>query len=198
MNLGNLETYFVLHAPMSMIWLGLEVLKLYTRTGDEGETFCMRVKGKVKKYDLIIEFMGTLDEANSALGLASGFAEGNYKEEILNIQRTIFNIGFEIAGSAKLNGSEIADIEKKIDMLTDNISLSGFILPGGCPLCGALHLARSVLRRSERLFWKLVDTGGLPRDDRVLYIGKLLNRLSDLLFALALRVSIDRHTVEYV
>ena len=179
-------------------WLGLEVLKLYTRTGDEGETFCMRIKGKVKKYDAIIEFMGTLDEANSALGLASGFAEDKYKEEIVNIQRIIFNIGFEIAGSTRLNGSEIVDIEKKIDMLMENISLSGFILPGGCPLCGALHLARSILRRSERLFWKLIDTERLPRDDRMLYIGKLLNRLSDLLFALALRISIDKHAVEYV
>lgn len=163
-------------------------MKIYTKTGDKGQTSLVGGK-RVSKADLRIEAYGTLDELNSWIGLIADVSEPVVCEKLRNIQNTLFNVGALLANNPEKPidlGFEIAenDIvkqEKWIDEMVAEIApLKQFILPGGHPNISYCHIARTVCRRAERLCVALSEQS--PVNDLLI---KYLNRLSDLLFTLA-------------
>lgn len=167
-------------------------MKIYTRTGDRGETGLFG-GGRVPKAHLRVEAYGTVDELNAVLGLCvEGVQDGGIREKLARVQQDLFNLGASLAtpgaedGTARpalppLPGGRVEEMEAWIDGATGEVpQLRAFILPGGTRGAGLLHLARTVCRRAERAVVRLdqeesTHPGVLP----------YLNRLSDLLFALA-------------
>jgi cob(I)alamin adenosyltransferase len=167
--------------------------KIYTRTGDTGETSLLG-GGRVRKDEQRIETIGEIDEVNAALGVvrmevARGGAECLGVDELLSrIQHLLFDIGAELAmpPGGKREAGAIADahvteLEAEIDRYDAQLApLRAFILPGGSPAAAQLHLARCVCRRAER---RLVELAAAePVRGELL---RFVNRLSDLLFVLA-------------
>jgi cob(I)alamin adenosyltransferase len=168
-------------------------MKIYTTTGDQGETSLFGGK-RVPKDALRIEAYGTVDELNSSLGVARSLKPAKELDEILEIlQNDLFVLGADLATPVeKQNGiverirqEHITRIEKIIDSVEARLTpLSSFILPCGSQVAAQLHLARTICRRAERCVVKL------SREERteshcVMY----LNRISDLLFVLARRAN---------
>lgn len=166
-------------------------MKIYTKTGDKGETSLFGGE-RVLKDDLRIKAYGTTDELNAALGLAiSEIKNGELIPVIKSLQNDLFTLGSDLATpSGKGNkGFLITRIDEKhylrLEKLIDDFDsqlpvLKNFILPGGSKGAGYLHLARTICRRAERevvSLSKIVDIGS--------NITVYLNRLSDLLFVLA-------------
>ncbi|MCE4607105.1 MAG: cob(I)yrinic acid a,c-diamide adenosyltransferase [Desulfurococcales archaeon] len=163
--------------------------RLYTRTGDEGTTFCFFLNKRVPKDHPLMEFLGTLDEANSHIGLARSLLPQLRELDELNtvltsIQRLMFRIGFLPSKPESLSEDDITWIEELIDKYYGEAPLKSFILPGGHMAASQLHIARTVVRRAERRLVSLVNEGLYPK-----LALKAINRLSDLLFALALYVN---------
>ncbi|AEB94740.1 MULTISPECIES: cob(I)yrinic acid a,c-diamide adenosyltransferase [Metallosphaera] len=158
--------------------------KWYTGKGDAGTTNLPSV-GKVWKDDSVIEALGNLDELNSVLGVITSLYPP-IKEEIQNLQRDIFEISSEIAGfEMGFSREKIERLEEKIEIYGSQLeTLKNFVLPGGHEASSFLHLARSICRRTERSVVSLLKLN-LARDVHVTY----LNRLSSLLFVLALYVN---------
>ena len=172
-------------------------MKIYTRTGDDGETSLLGGR-RVRKDDLRIEAIGSVDELNASLGLVrvelgrSGIAPDGLDAEIGEMQHRLFDLGAELAaGAARAAGggvpdaTDIAQLEAMIDRYEAQLEpLRAFILPGGTPAASQLHLARCVCRRSER---RLVHLAAVEkvRGELLQYV----NRLSDLLFVLARAVN---------
>lgn len=162
-------------------------MRVYTRTGDGGETG-LRGGARVSKTDLRVVVCGELDELNAALGLAAALTDDAVLlSAVRKSQSRVFDVGADVASlgtnaeSLRLEQTWIEDIEATIDHLEANLlPLNTFILPGGCPAAAALHLARAVCRRAERSLVDLAEhsPAALP------YVA-LLNRMSDLLFVLA-------------
>ena len=161
-------------------------MPIYTKTGDHGETGLFGNQ-RVPKDDLRIEAYGTVDELNSQLGVVR--AEGvpaDLDRRLAEIQCALFEIGADLAtpgGKASLTRVEpgIGQLERWIDETMDALpELRTFILPAGCREATALHVARTVCRRAERTFWAVKRRDAVPE-----LLGIYLNRLSDLLFALA-------------
>ena len=165
--------------------------KIYTRTGDEGTT-ALSTGARVAKSDLRIAAYGTVDETNACIGLAricTAEAEHETVDSVLaRIQNDLFDLGADL--STPEDGSEtpalriveaqVKRLEAEIDALNEGLApLRSFVLPGGSPAAAALHLARTVCRRAERLMVELSageeETVGEPAL-------KYINRLSDLLF----------------
>lgn len=168
-------------------------MKIYTRKGDEGTTGLL-YGGRVPKDDDRTEVYGTLDETVSALGIARGAGLVPRVEEIVvRIQREMFVCGAQLAtaaenqtkleeGVSKVTPSMTEQAESDIDSLTEEQPLPAeFVLPGETLGAAGLDLARSIVRRAERLTVKMNRSGLVP-DPEVL---KYLNRISDLLFVLA-------------
>lgn len=163
---------------------------VYTRGGDKGETGLFG-GNRTPKDDIRVEAYGTMDEANSAIGLAYSLSEDNDIREILHhLQERIFVLGAELAsdekGKAMLkDGISQADIDFMEEKLDYYLSVIGpqksFIVPGKNPVSSALHLARTVVRRGER---RIVEYTHKDPDVRPELV-KFANRLSDLLFVLA-------------
>ncbi|MCB9667970.1 MAG: cob(I)yrinic acid a,c-diamide adenosyltransferase [Alphaproteobacteria bacterium] len=168
----------------------MRITKVYTRTGDKGDT--RLVGGRPQRKDAArIEAYGTVDELNSVLGLARTFNDDPHLEAILQqVQNDLFNVGTELAtlaedrweGMYRLGEADVTRLEHWIDGLNEDLEpLKEFILPGGGPVGGFLHQARTVCRRAERRTVTLLDqepsTGTAPLT--------YLNRLSDLLFVMA-------------
>ncbi|MCH8200388.1 MAG: cob(I)yrinic acid a,c-diamide adenosyltransferase [Chloroflexi bacterium] len=164
---------------------------LYTRTGDDGTTALFGGR-RVSKDDPRVEAYGAVDELNSVIGVAvSAMRRRRLISALQGIQNELFNVGSELA-SAGAKRADVAalftDAEQKIaalEALTDEYdgklpALRTFILPGGSQAGALLHLCRTVCRRAERS----VVTLGRKEEVRPA-IGAYLNRLSDLLFALA-------------
>ncbi len=163
-------------------------MKIYTRTGDGGNTGLFGGP-RVPKDDQRIEAYGTVDELNAALGLArAADVSAEISVQLEQIQRELFSVGAELATPDPnkhdlriIDGSHVARLEQWIDAHEDQLApLNNFILPGGSEAACRLHLARSICRRAERrvvTFARDVDVS----DDLLIY----LNRLSDLLFVLA-------------
>ncbi|MCE4625262.1 MAG: cob(I)yrinic acid a,c-diamide adenosyltransferase [Desulfurococcales archaeon] len=176
--------------------------RLYTRTGDKGETFCLAAGGRVPKSSVLIELVGALDEAATALGAAWAFCEEVCDEEIRDFleeaQRIIFNVGFSLSGKKTLKGDEVRRLEALSDKFMEGIELKGFVLPGSTKESSMIHLARVAVRRAERRFFSALDSGALEKDDNTAYLGQVLNRLSDTLFAAALKVEAERGKIRYV
>ena len=174
------------------------VVKIYTRTGDGGET-ALFGGGRVPKDHLRVAAYGDVDELNSALGAAMACVPGEFEAPLLeSIQRDLFSIGGQLASpnpdkvakalaKAEIPESRVRDLESAIDRAeTELAPLGAFVLPGGTPKAAALHVARTVCRRAER------SVVALERSENVSpLILTYLNRLSDLLFTLA-RLANDR------
>ena len=169
-------------------------MRLYTKTGDDGTTGLFGGV-RVNKDSERVEAYGTVDELNAVLGLvrASG-APAEIDELLEAIQNDLFAVGAEIACAPgkevrlacdPVGDGRIAALEQAIDRADSALpALKNFVLPGGSPSAAALHHARTVCRRAERLLVRTGRSGSL-RNELVIY----LNRLSDLLFALARRAN---------
>jgi cob(I)alamin adenosyltransferase len=176
---------------LSQSYLG--VVKIYTRTGDAGETSLMGA-GRVSKDHLRVMAYGDVDEANAVIGLARTTEPHAFAEDVLSaIQRDLFAIGGTLATpepervaaaqreKVAVAPDRIAALERAIDDADAELApLTAFVLPGGTPKAAALHAARTVCRRAERTAVHLSHTEHVP-DEVLVY----LNRLSDLLFTLA-------------
>ncbi len=161
--------------------------RIYTRTGDDGSTYCMALRGRVSKSHPLIELMGTLDEANSALGLAAALAQDSGVKEFLEeLQRILFRVGFNISGTGELEDSIVSWLEAKTDEFLEDFEFKGFILPGGSPSAATIHLARSIVRRAERRLVRVVEEGIIGKERASLAL-RILNRASDALFAAAVK-----------
>ena len=151
-------------------------MPLYTRTGDDGTTG-LSGGGRTEKDSVRIHAVGDVDELNAVLGMVGD-------ENLQPLQSLLFELGAELASpnsDIRITQSDISSIEKWIDEVdTDNDPITSFILPGGCELASRLHLARTVCRRAERSTLTLFRAGGCSQETII-----LLNRTSDLLFALA-------------
>jgi cob(I)alamin adenosyltransferase len=159
--------------------------RIYTRTGDDGTT-ALGSGERRPKYDLRIEAYGTVDETNSTIGLARVHtaADARLDAMLARIQNDLFDLGADLClpGSARLRIAEtqVTRLEQEIDDLNKDLQpLQSFVLPGGTPEAAALHLARTVCRRAERLMCALVDRSGEEISPAAL---KYVNRLSDFLF----------------
>lgn len=167
-------------------------LKIYTKTGDTGQT-ALFGGGRVEKDHPRVEAYGDVDELNACLGMARSVELMPRIDEVLvPIQRDLFSIGALLATpdrdkmreqlqKARIDEARIAELERAIDDCERELDpLKSFILPGGTPKSAALHVARTVCRRAERRVVALNREVQLP-ELAVIY----LNRLSDLLFMLA-------------
>jgi cob(I)alamin adenosyltransferase len=167
--------------------------RIYTKTGDDGSTGLAR-GGRRRKHDPRVAAFGSVDEANAFIGLARLQPLPSGVDAILaRIQNDLFDLGADLAtpeGDATKKGedlritpSQVERLEADIDRLNAELSpLRSFVLPGGTPAAAALHVARTVCRRAERLVVTLADTPGETISRPALIY---LNRLSDLLFVLA-------------
>ena len=166
-------------------------MKLYTRSGDDGTTGLIG-GGRVFKDDLRVAAYGSIDEANAAIGAAVAACHDALTAAMLReIQSELFVLGAELATppgqnvQRPLGVAPVARLEKWIDEASDEVPpLQNFILPGGTPVAAALHVARTVCRRAERAVVSLSRKQRVS-PGAVIY----LNRLSDLLFALARRAN---------
>ena len=167
-------------------------MKIYTKTGDEGETGLFG-GGRVGKDHVRVAAYGDVDELNSVLGLVRATAPEDFHADLLeSIQRDLFSIGGQLATpdrakvaaaleKAAFSAERVAVLERAIDdAIRELPPLRAFVLPGGTPKAAALHLARTTCRRAER------GVVHLAREQAIqpLFIA-YLNRLSDLLFTLA-------------
>jgi cob(I)alamin adenosyltransferase len=182
----------------------VRINKIYTRTGDDGTTGLGNGERRLKS-DLRVEAFGTVDEANCCIGLARIHTSTEHPEldAILSrIQNDLFDLGADLATPddgeplgyepLRIIASQTARIEADIDRLVEKQpSLKSFILPGGSPAAAALHLARTVARRAERLMVALGQVAGEHVNPEGI---KYINRVSDLLFAAARAVNDDGKT----
>ncbi len=175
--------------------------RIYTRGGDKGETSLGRGE-RVAKHDPRVEAYGTVDEANSVLGLARAAIERTVKDDTLRgpvdemlkrIQNDLFDLGADLctiegkAGEQALRivPSQTERLEREIDAMNGELSpLTSFILPGGSEAAAWLHLARTVARRAERDMTALATRQSVSPEAI-----KYINRLSDHLFVLARKLN---------
>jgi cob(I)alamin adenosyltransferase len=164
-------------------------VKIYTRTGDKGETSLFGGR-RVPKNSLRIEAFGTVDELNSALGVCRALKPRREIGKILEqIQRDLFSLGADLATPDKtrttrfpqIGAADVSRLERHIDAVESKLApLRKFILPGGSGPAAMIHFARTICRRAERGVVEL-SASERPGPFPVIY----LNRLSDLLFVLA-------------
>ncbi len=164
-------------------------MKIYTKTGDRGDTSLFGGQ-RVPKDALRIEAYGTVDELNSALGLARAENTDAQIDRILEgIQNELFELGADLATPQsvekgkvrRMESKDVQGMEKNIDDLQGRLKpLRSFILPGGSPVAARIHFARTICRRAERAAVRLSRNEDIG-DTVIIY----LNRLSDLLFVLA-------------
>lgn len=177
------------------------MLKIYTRTGDKGQT-SLYDQTRVNKDDIRVESYGTIDELNAALGMAKQFVQAPHlKSEIERVQRLLFNVAGELAtidGSKfpeRISEAEVEILEKGIDAFLDTLGRDQpfrFVLPGSNPASGALHVARTVCRRAER---RIITLSGEAEVSSVLM--KFVNRLADYIYMLARVVEENPSFVEF-
>lgn len=167
-------------------------MKIYTRTGDRGDTSLFGA-GRVPKDDPRVAAYGDVDELNSVLGVVRAAEPNDFFDSLLQtIQRDLFSIGGQLAApdpgavakalvKANLSTDRVSEFERVIDESDAELPpLRAFVLPAGGSKAAALHLARTVCRRAERSVVHLARESQIP-DLFIVY----LNRLSDLLFTLA-------------
>lgn len=168
--------------------------KIYTRTGDDGTTG-LAGGDRVLKTDLRVEAYGTVDEANSFIGMArlSTASLPELDACLAAIQNALFDLGADLASPGtpeelgyeplRVTQKQVDDLEHAIDALNARLQpLKSFVLPGGSPAAAALHVARTVARRAERVMVAL--NAGEPEGINPAAI-RYINRLSDLLFVAA-------------
>lgn len=166
--------------------------KIYTKTGDNGTTALGSGERRMK-YDLRVSAYGTVDEANSCIGIARlglGETMPELDAALSRIQNDLFDLGADLATPdtgedlgyepLRIIESQVLRIEKDIDHFNKDLaSLRSFILPGGTPAAAHLHLARTVARRAERLIVELAEQAGEHVNPETI---RYMNRVSDFLF----------------
>lgn len=169
-------------------------VKIYTRTGDAGQTGLYGGE-RVSKASRRVEAYGTVDEANSAVGLARALlADPEVDAVLASVQNALFDVGADLATPqdspyarkvSRIDAGDVSALEALIDRFeAGNAPLSSFVHPGGAPAAAALHVARAVARRAER------ETLRLEADEPSNHeVARYLNRLSDFLFVLARAVN---------
>lgn len=167
--------------------------KIYTRSGDKGDTG-LTDGSRRAKHDLRVETYGTVDEANSAIGIARLHTSGEHEKMLARIQHDLFDLGADFstpmpeAGEDKalrIIATQALRLEQEIDSLNEKIlPLDSFVLPGGSEAAAFLHLARTITRRAERNACALAAHEAINPESI-----KYLNRLSDFLFVLARAVN---------
>ncbi|MCR5239607.1 MAG: cob(I)yrinic acid a,c-diamide adenosyltransferase [Prevotella sp.] len=181
----------------------MKITKVYTRTGDKGETSI--VGGiRMKKSSERLEAYGTADELSAHLGLlASMLPDGEHKSMILRIQRNLFNVCTNLAtdqsqtplyDSAHLPGGEIELLEQEVDRMMGLLpERQGFILPGGTQAAAQAHVCRTVCRRAERRIVALSEVAQVSPE-----VQQYVNRLSDYLFVLAKIINFNENVSEII
>ncbi|WP_018901505.1 cob(I)yrinic acid a,c-diamide adenosyltransferase [Rhizobium sp. 2MFCol3.1] len=168
--------------------------KIYTKTGDDGTTGLVAGPRRLKD-NLRVEAFGTIDEANSAIGIARLHMQGMPELDamLMSIQNDLFDLGADLATPdtgtppeyepLRIVESQVTRIENDIDKLNADLQpLKSFVLPGGHSAAAHLHLARTITRRAERLMVTLSRSEGEIVSEAAL---KYVNRLSDFLFVAA-------------
>lgn len=169
--------------------------KIYTKTGDNGTTALGSGERRMK-YDLRVSAYGTVDEANSCIGIARlglGETAPEMDKALSRIQNDLFDLGADLATPdtgedlgyepLRIIASQVSRIEADIDHFNKDLSpLRSFILPGGSPAAAHLHLARTVARRAERLIVELAEQAGEHVNSETI---RYMNRVSDFLFVAA-------------
>ena len=168
--------------------------RIYTRTGDDGTTG-LAAGPRRAKHDLRVAAYGTVDEANSAIGIARLHTGGAPAVDamLLRMQNDLFDLGADLATPEtgkplpyeplRILAGQVARVEADIDALNAGLEpLKSFVLPGGSPASAYLHLARTIVRRAERLATELA---GRPDEAVNPEAVKYLNRASDFLFVAA-------------
>jgi cob(I)alamin adenosyltransferase len=169
-------------------------MKIYTKTGDKGQTALIGGR-RVSKADLRIDAYGTVDELNAWIGLVRDQAVNLNRRELLKeIQDRLFTVGTELAMDPEkapkrsmpaIKAEDVTLLEQAMDTMDNDLTeLRAFILPGGSDSISFCHLARTVCRRAERLVTALNEES--PIDELVL---QYLNRLSDYLFVLGRKMA---------
>jgi cob(I)alamin adenosyltransferase len=170
-------------------------MKIYTKTGDKGETSLIGGV-RVPKYHLRIESYGTIDELNSYIGLIREFSiNSDYKKVLKDIQIRLFVIGSNLASDPdksrmkipELKEADVIELEREMDFMNEQLpELRHFILPGGGKDASFCHIARCICRRAERLVVQLANESTVEP-----LVVMYLNRLSDYLFVLGRKLSVD-------
>jgi cob(I)alamin adenosyltransferase len=166
--------------------------RIYTRTGDAGET-ALGDGTRVAKHSLRVAAYGTVDELNATIGLARQHAGGERDAQLARIQNDLFDLGADLCRPEherdrdaaqpplRIDAAQVARLEAEIDAMNADLApLRSFVLPGGTPLAAHLHLCRTVARRAERLVAELA--GAEPVNAEAV---RYLNRLSDWFFVAA-------------
>lgn len=171
----------------------VRLTRIYTRGGDGGET-SLGDGSRVPKHDLRVAAYGTVDEANAAIGIARLHAEGEADAMLGRIQNDLFDLGADLctpeegrraAGALRIGEGQVERLEREIDALNAELKpLESFVLPGGTNCASHLHLARTIVRRAERLVDELARQARINPNAL-----KYLNRLSDHLFVLGRHVN---------
>lgn len=165
--------------------------KIYTKTGDKGQTRLATGEPVDKWHPRVIAY-GTVDEVNAALGMAALHAKGDHLEAIKRVQNDLFDLGADLATPdrgeplawepLRIIAAQVARLETEIDALNADIPpLDSFILPGGSALATHLHVARTLCRRAEREIAELASQESERVSAEALAYA---NRLSDWLFVL--------------
>ena len=178
-------------------------MKIYTKTGDDGTTALLNGT-RVPKYHIRIDSYGTIDELSSYLGLIRDFpkVDKHTIEAIIEIQERLMTasailaseVGIKSANIPEIFNSDIEFLEKEMDQMDDNLPrLTSFVLTGGHTIVSQTHIARCVCRRAERLSILVQEEYGGCEN-----VVQYLNRLSDYLFILARKFSIDFKAKEII
>ena len=176
-------------------------MKIYTRTGDDGTTGLIG-GSRVKKYNIRLEAYGTVDELNSYVGMVRSLQTDPDADAVLaQIQNKLFVIGANLATDDSIapvrkqfpcNEADIELLEREMDRMNEVLpELKNFILPGGCQTSSFCHVARTVCRRAERHIVELSEKTEIDTN-----LIKYINRLSDYLFVLSRKVSMDQKVPE--
>ena len=173
----------------------VRLTRIYTRGGDAGET-SLGDGARVSKSSTRVAAFGTVDEANSAVGIARLHATGDADAMLGRIQNDLFDLGADLCTPEeenpkypplRISDRQVERLEHEIDAMNENLApLDSFILPGGSPAAAYLHLARTVARRAERLIVELAATE--PVNPAAV---RYANRLSDHLFVLSRHLNED-------
>jgi cob(I)alamin adenosyltransferase len=175
-------------------------MKVYTKTGDRGETSLVGGK-RVAKNHIRVEAYGAIDELISATGIIrAGETDNYYKQFFLDIQNKLMDVAAILASEGEttkklpeITNDDIVTLETEIDKITATLpKLTNFVIPGGNLPESFVHLARSICRRAERIIVSLVNEGYYVPDVLEAYI----NRLSDFLFTFARRTNQGVENVE--
>ena len=167
----------------------VQLTRIYTRGGDKGKT-SLGDGTRVLKHSLRVAAYGTVDEANSVIGIARLHTTGDADTMLMRVQNDLFDLGADLCTPEqddppypplRITDDQVTRLEREIDALNADLQpLKSFVLPGGSPASAHLHLARTVTRRAERL---IADLGQSEEINQAAL--RYANRLSDHLFVLA-------------